>query len=103
MANGNQHSDEEVFKMISQTTKTETNLWALYHALQQQLRKTEIDRCIDLICQIHDVCTEILVIKPDDQLAREMEFSFIPSMIRELCDANYERMAYIFGEPFGEE
>lgn len=82
--------------MISQT---ENHLWALYHTLQLQLRKTEIDQCIDLICQIHDVCTEILSIRPDDSLAREMEFSFIPSMIRELCDANFERMAYIFGDP----
>ena len=82
----------------SNPQRKEESLWSLYHALQTQLTCLKIDNCIDLICRIHEICSDILEKHPNDQLALEMEISFLPSMIRELCDLNMERMQYIFGD-----
>ena len=80
------------------TPCNETDLWKLYGMLQQQVLDAKVDSCIELILQLHKICTNILEKHPNDKLALDMEFSFIPSMIEELCDINMERMRYIFGD-----
>lgn len=74
------------------------SLWGLYSRLQKQLLDAKVDECIDLICKIHDCCSEILSSNPNNQIAMEMETVFLPSMIIELCDLDMERMEYIFGD-----
>lgn len=83
--------------MIPEKSGPET-LWEMYYRLQKHLLDEKVDECIAVICKIHEMCSQLLTQNPNHQLALDMEFDFIPSMIEELCDIDYDRMEYIFHE-----